>query len=164
MAKSKKTKELKKDNRVLTAPVTIDAPSGEGKVMQVRTVFAHRKVLEALEENRGHIKKACEEAGITRTTFYEYMKDPDFAEAVEHVKEGITDDYMEALHACAIDAKFFAAIKYWLDNHAQKRGFGKDLLAAQTPQVTTNVQVNQVSVKDLPVETLKLLRDSLKKS
>lgn len=166
MAKSKKPNKLQKtktvskpDNKVLRKLVSVDAPSGEGKQMQARTVMGHQAVLEALAEVRGHIKNACALAGIDRSTFYEYMRDPDFAQAVEHIKDGVTDDYIEALHQVGLEQKFFPAIKYYLDNHAQGRGYGKELNApTNNPAGTTNIQIN---LSTLPVETLKQLKQAI---
>jgi molybdenum-dependent DNA-binding transcriptional regulator ModE len=144
--------------RRLPTKVTVDAPSGEGKRMQVKTVMRQKAVLLGLIENRGHIARACEQAGVTRETYYFYMQDPDFAGAVEALKEGLVDDYIEALNAVALDSKFFPAIKYYLDNHAQGRGFGKEVIAAQDAAKaaqTANVQINLTA---LPVEVLKQLK------
>lgn len=163
MAKKKTTKQLPKDKRPPKLSVVVDAPSGEGKQMQVRTAMSQRAVLEFLREYRGNIGKACTMAGITRVTYYEYLQDPDFAGAVESVREGITDDYIDALNAVALEGRFFPAIKYYLDNHAQGRGFGKEIQAGgekNNPSVINNTQINLAS---LPAETLLLLREQLQK-
>lgn len=131
--------------------------------MQARVVLAQRDVLKALVDFRGHVGKACKSAGISRVTFYSYLKeDPDFAGAVEAIKEDKIDDYIEALDTIALDQKFFPAIKYYLDNHAQGRGFGREVKAAeQAAQKPASVNNTQINLATLPPETLKLLRDAL---
>ena len=163
MAKSKSTKQLKgkskrKPYKELNTVVTV---GGDGKELQLRTALSQRAVLEFLTETRGHIGKACTLAGITRETYYQFCKDPDFAGAVEAIKQGITDDYIEALNTIALDAKFFPAVKYYLDNHAQDRGFGKEIQQPKNnPTPVNNIQINLAT---LPVETLKQLREHLTK-
>lgn len=148
----------KKLHKPLKAAKTIevDSPSGEGKKMQVRTAIKHREVLTALAEVRGHISKACQIAGISRDCYYDFMKDPDFATAVQHIREGVTDDYIDALHSLALDAKVFPAVKYYLDNHAQDRGYGKEVQAATNKlETTNNVQINLASLSPELLQQLK---------
>lgn len=161
MAKRKTTKQLEKTPKPPKLSIQIDAPSGEGKTMQIRTALNQKAVLGALMETRGHVGKACEAANITRDTFYVYMQDPDFAGAVEAIKQRKTDDYIEALDAVALDAKFFPAIKYYLDNHAQDRGYGKEVQAQGAKTINATVTNVQNNLSNLSPELLKQLRQAL---
>jgi len=167
ISKRKTTKKLKHTPAVIKRPrsiVKVDAPSGEGKRMQARVVLKQRDVLAALRETRGHVGKACEIAGISRETYYNYLEqDPDFAGAVEAVKEDKVDDYIEALDSVALDQKYFPALKYFLDNHAQHRGFGREVKAAEQVAQKSSAPVHntQINLSILPPETLKQLRDAL---
>lgn len=155
MAKQKRAKETRP--RKKPHAVSVDAPSGEGKQMQIRTVIQQRTLLTALRDNRGHIGRACEIAGVTRQAYYHYLKtDPDFAQAVENIRQGIVDDYVEALHDIAIGDKFFPAVKYFLNNHAKDRGFGPDEAPQSAP---VNTQVNVLSA--LSPEQLKQLKEAI---
>lgn len=155
MTKRKRAKETRPRRK--PNAVSVDAPSGEGKQMQIRTVIQQRTLLTALRDNRGHIGRACEEAGVTRQAYYHYLKtDPDFAQAVENIKQGIVDDYVEALHEIAIDAKYFPAVKYFLNNHAKDRGFSPDDVP---PAPVVNQQTNVLSA--LSPELLKQIKAAL---
>jgi hypothetical protein len=143
-----------KKDRILKT-IKVDAPSGEGKTMQVRTAMAQKDLLEALIATRGHISKACAEVGVDRQTFYNYMTDPDFAKAVENIKAGITDEYLDALHNVALDGKLFPAIKYYLDAQARDRGFGQpEEKVEKTPEVVGTM----LDLRTLQPEQLKQLR------
>lgn len=156
MAKRKRYKQKPKIYKPRDV-VKVDAPSGD-KDMQVRVAMAQRALLIALKEHRGHIARACEQAGVTRQTYYNYLRDPDFAAAVDAIKEGITDDYVEALHELALDAKVFPAVKYYLDNHGRDRGFGKaEELAPQNPQPVQQINV----LSNLSPELLNQLKAAL---
>lgn len=51
-----------------------------------------KQVLELLKESNGIISSACDNAGISRQTFYNWKKDdPEFAEAVESINEAAID-------------------------------------------------------------------------
>lgn len=155
MAKRKRYKQKPKIYKPHDV-VKVDAPSGD-KNMQVRVVMAQRALLTALKEHRGHIARACEQVGLTRQTYYNYLKDPDFAAAVDAIKEGITDDYVEALHELALDAKVFPAVKYYLDNHGRDRGFGN--AEEQAPPLQPVQQINVLS--NLSPELLNQLKAAL---
>lgn len=134
-----------------------------GKKMQVRSVIGQRAVLGALKEFRGNISKACEAADVSRQAYYDFLKDPDFAHAVEAIKEGIVDEYVDALNDIALNQKFFPAVKYFLDNHAQDRGFGREVKAAEDAAKTSKAPVNntQINLTTLPPEVLQQLRQAL---
>jgi hypothetical protein len=163
MTKKKLTK--KRINPIVGRTVKLDAPSAEGKEMTTKMAMNQRRVLTALRTYRGHVAKACDEAEISRITYYAYMKDPDFAGAVDAIKQGLTDDYEEALHTLALDAKVFPAVKYFLDNHAQERGYGKEVKALGDPKNTVNNTSNiQINLATLPIETLKQLKAAAKEN
>lgn len=52
-------------------------------------------LFEALKVTHGNVKKACEQVGCTRQTFYNYLKsDPDFKVKVDEIRE-IRKDFIE---------------------------------------------------------------------
>jgi hypothetical protein len=169
MAKTKVTKSLQIKTKGISktdpTQVSVDAPSGEGKTMQLRTAMSQKAVLDALRASRGHIGRACEDAGISRETYHTwYKEDPDFKGAVQAIKEHRTDDYEEALDSAAIDGKQIAAIKYYLDNHGQERGYGKELKAQQDAAAKPQVAIQNNVLATLPPDLLRQIAEHLKKS
>lgn len=67
-------------------------PGPAGSLTQVRIARNKKRVLQALKEYQGFVSKACEEAGIGRTTFYHWVEDdPEFASAVKEIEEDRLD-------------------------------------------------------------------------
>ena len=82
-----------------------------------------KALLEALEKSLGVVTTACKLVGVTRTTFYQYVKDdPEFAEAVKDIDE-VTIDFAESqLHKQIKDGNTTATI-FYLKTKGKKRGY-----------------------------------------
>ncbi len=82
------------------------------------------KLLKALQETQGLIYHACKKAGnISRSTYYRYMKDdPEFAQAVEDIKEAQID-YVEGQLIKNISDGKETSIIFYLKSKAKKRGY-----------------------------------------
>lgn len=154
MAKSKVTKELGNKKATKKYVKVAGAESGE---KPLKTAVLHRELLAALRELRGHIRNACEQVGCNRDTYYEALKDPDFARAVEHLKEGEVDEYEESLHRMR-DAMVFPAVKYYLDTHGKKRGYGQQDQAQVAVNISTPDANNQINIATLSTEMLLQLK------
>jgi len=50
------------------------------------------------------LEDGCRKAGITTTTFYDYLKDPLFAEELKKARESMVSEAMEALKSSATKA------------------------------------------------------------
>ena len=67
------------------------------ETIQERIAKDKEVVLDALNKSSGIVASACKAAGISRFTFYKWLKeDSDFAEKVEDIKE-LQKDFAEAL-------------------------------------------------------------------
>ena len=66
------------------------------ETIQERIAKDKEVVLDALNKSSGIVASACKAAGISRFTFYKWLKeDSDFAEKVEDIKE-LQKDFAEA--------------------------------------------------------------------
>jgi hypothetical protein len=62
-----------------------------------KTVHTKKRVIEALEKSLGVITTACKIAEVSRTQFYNWLKDDeDFAKKVQEI-ENVTLDFVEIL-------------------------------------------------------------------
>jgi hypothetical protein len=72
-----------------------------------KTVHTKKRVIEALEKSLGVITTACKIAEVSRTQFYNWLKDDeDFAKKVQQIKENST-----------------AATIFFLKTKGKKRGY-----------------------------------------
>jgi len=69
-----------------------------------------------------NISYACKSVGITRATFYNWMKDEDFANEFLTLKEEIKD-YAESKLVEQVQAGNMTAIIYYLKTQAKDRGY-----------------------------------------
>lgn len=85
------------------------------------------QVLQNLRENHGNISRACELAGITRTTYYRWIQDKKFAKkadrAIDAGKAALVDAAEKALAANVKDGDQ-RAIEYTLNSQGRDRGWG----------------------------------------
>lgn len=82
-----------------------------------------RKMLAALRKHWGVVTPAAEEAGIARTTHYEWLKeDPTYAKAVDELEDVALDLTESALHT-NIKAGDTTAIIFHLKCRGKKRGY-----------------------------------------
>ena len=80
-------------------------------------------MIQALETNLGNVTVSAPLAGIERTTHYVWMKeDPDYAEAVNELKNVAVDFYEQALHE-RIKAGSDAAVIFALKTQGRSRGW-----------------------------------------
>lgn len=76
------------------------------------------KVVELWRETRGHISNICRAAGISRQTFYTWLKqDKDFANAVIEAEQELNDDVRDALIQKIADGDMTAIIFYLRKRH-----------------------------------------------
>ena len=80
-------------------------------------------MIQSLEKNLGNVTVSAPLAGIERTTHYLWMKeDPDYAEAVNELKNVAVDFYEQALHE-RIKAGSDAAVIFALKTQGRSRGW-----------------------------------------
>ena len=80
-------------------------------------------LLSELEKSLGIVTSACKAANISRTTFYQYVKDDkDFADAVYEISE-ITLDYVESKILQNIKNGDKTSIIFYLKTKGKHRGY-----------------------------------------
>jgi hypothetical protein len=80
------------------------------------------KFLEVFASKLGNISKACEAANISRQTYYDWMKDQEFASKIEEVTEGLLDFAEHQLLSNIKEGKT-AEILFYLKTKGKKRGY-----------------------------------------
>ena len=78
--------------------------------------------LKILDESGLNISMTCEQIGIDRGTYYNWMKKDAFAEAVDCQKEA-TIDYAESKLMMAIKSGNLTAVIFFLKTKGKKRGY-----------------------------------------
>lgn len=82
-----------------------------------------KTMLDALERSLGIVSTACEKAGISRQTHYNWLKDdPEYREAVRSIEERTIDFAESHLHALIKD-KNPAATIFFLKTKGKNRGY-----------------------------------------
>lgn len=80
-------------------------------------------MIEALRNSIGVVKTACEEVGISRTTFYQYLKDdPEFKAEVDTIQDESIDIAESALLK-QIGQGNITAIIFYLKTKGKRRGY-----------------------------------------
>lgn len=80
-------------------------------------------LLQALKGSLGIVTAACEEAGVSRATYYDWMKnDPEFKAAVEDVAEVALDFAEHALHKQIKDG-VPSSTMFYLKTKGKARGY-----------------------------------------
>ena len=80
------------------------------------------RFLKALQASLGNITGACAKIHISRQTYYNWMKNPEFAQAVEDVNEANLD-YAESKLLSLIRQENATAIIFYLKTKGKKRGY-----------------------------------------
>lgn len=79
--------------------------------------------LKTLSDGKGIITYACQKTGISRQTYYNWLKeDEDFASKVEEINES-TIDIVESKLLGAINDDNLTAIIFYLKTKGKKRGY-----------------------------------------
>lgn len=82
-----------------------------------------KELLIALEKHMGLVAYACKEVGISRNTFYTYLKvDPEFKELVEDIYENQGDFVENSLFKKIKDGDT-SAILFYMKYKGRKRGY-----------------------------------------
>jgi hypothetical protein len=102
---------------------------------EIERARAKEAFLEALKKTMGIITAATEMVGISRRTYYDWMRDDlEFKEAVEEGEERRLD-FAEGKLFKNIEGGDMSAIKFYLEAHGEKRGYGRKKL-----DITSNGQ------------------------
>ena len=93
-------------------------PTGKNKTITQKK----EEVLRHLQQCYGIITIACKRAGVGRTMFYEYLKDPVFKEKVAKITESYVS-YAETRLMDLVRTGDRAAIIFYLKAKAKDRGY-----------------------------------------
>jgi len=85
------------------------------------------------------ISKGCEASGITRRTFYNWMREDDFKESFEDIVEG-TKDWVESTLLKKVAAGDTTALIYYTKCKMRDRGYAGDNALAKM-EISTNVNL-----------------------
>jgi hypothetical protein len=133
----------------------------EQRADSARTVQAKEAMLLALRQHLGIITFACEDTGIPRRTYYNWIaNDPAFAAEANEVQK-VELDFVKRKLMEQIEAGDTRAIKYYLDHKGQAEGFGRPQRLVLTGderggpvQLEANLHVNNLR-EELPDASLK---------
>jgi hypothetical protein len=81
-----------------------------------------KQFLKALSGVAGNVTAACKSANVSRQTYYNWLKDDDFATAVDEVNEANLD-YAESKLQALIRQENPTAIIFYLKTKGKKRGY-----------------------------------------
>lgn len=125
---TKKTARRRRSKRAVeVVPGQHDAAEAERQQKQdsARTKQAKEMMLAALKQHLGIVTYACEDTGIPRRTYYNWLRDdPEFAAEANEVHK-VELDFVKRKLMEQIEAGDTRAIKYWLDHKGQSEGFGR---------------------------------------
>ena len=80
------------------------------------------KFLEVFASKMGNVSKACKASQISRQTYYDWMKDKEFSNNIEEVREGLLDFAEHQLLSNIKEGKT-AEIIFYLKTRGKKRGY-----------------------------------------
>ena len=91
--------------------------------MSAQTAHNKKAMLKALEKSLGVVTTACNNAGVGRRTFYDWLStDKDFADQVKDIQEVALDMAESQLHKQILDGSTSATI-FYLKTKGKKRGY-----------------------------------------
>lgn len=90
---------------------------------RTRTQLRKQSVIEALKKSLGIVTTACINAGIDRSTFYDWVKnDFEFAKAVDDI-EDVTLDFVEGKLLQNVKENDTQSILFYLKTKGKRRGY-----------------------------------------
>jgi len=106
-------------------------------------------VLLALEKNLGIVTPACDEAGISRNTFYEYYKtDEEFKAAVDEINE-IQGDFVENQLLKKIKEGSERSILFYMKYKARRRGYSDSIDITSGGDKITGINISIIKPDDI---------------
>lgn len=90
--------------------------------MTNKTLHNKKALLDALEKTLGIVTSACKIVGISRVTYYEYMKDAEFKAQVDDIGEIAVDFAESQLHKQIKEGNVSSTI-FYLKTKGKNRGY-----------------------------------------
>lgn len=118
------------------------------------TAIKKRALLDAMRAKLGNVTSACEEVGISRTTFYAWRdSDSNFATAIEDIKE-MQIDFAESQLLNLISSGDTTATIFYLKTQGRARGYnerlevtGRDGRDLMPPRVLSKAEAKELLEK-----------------
>jgi len=85
-----------------------------------------KRFLDILYKHKGLVSNACKEFNMARATYFDWLRNPDFAQAVEDVHEAVLD-WAESVLQEKIADKDGRSVEFFLKAKGKKRGYGDTL-------------------------------------
>jgi len=115
------------------------------------TEMNKKKLIEAMERSLGIVTAACNEAGVSRNTYYEYYKtDEEFRKAIDDINE-IQGDFVENQLLKKIKEGSERSILFYMKYKGKKRGY------------TDSLDITTGGDKINTIKLIKVNRDDLEK-
>ena len=111
------------------------------KTIRKRIRGKKKEFLVAYEQLAWNISYACKSVGISRSTFYTWMKDEEFENEFIEIKEGLKD-YAESKLVAQVKSGNMTAIIYYLKTQAKDRGY------VEKSETDLNVRTIEVELTD----------------
>ena len=86
------------------------------------TISDKKRFLEIFKKKDTHISNSCISSNISRQTYYRWLKDEEFKQAIDDVKESLKDDTEDYLIKACKDGNV-AAIIFRLKTICKDRGY-----------------------------------------
>ena len=112
-----------------------------------KTEHNKKAIIAALEKTLGVVTTACKKAGIGRTQFYEWLKDPEFAKEVASIEDIALDFAESQLHQQIQDGSTAATI-FLLKTKGKRRGYVERQEITGAEGLQTNIKINIVEGND----------------
>ena len=112
----------------------------------------HQKsaIIKALKKSLGVVSSACEDVGVGRTTFYQWLKDdPEFKEEVDNISELAIDFVESKLYERISQGDTTAAI-FYLKTKGKKRGYVEK---SEVDHTTGGEKINKVQIEIIGTES-----------
>lgn len=91
--------------------------------MSKKSEYIKKQLIDVLEKSLGVVTTACNHVGISRTTFYQYIKDdPEFKKKVEEIEDTALDFAESQLFKQIKEGNTRATI-FFLKTKGYKRGY-----------------------------------------
>lgn len=106
-----------------------------------------QKLLICLRKHLGVVKYACQEAGLSRQTFYTYCEDPEFKREVDDINE-MTIDFVEHKLLKKITEESEKSIHFYLRYKGKNRGYSDSVdITSGGDKIISDINVNIVLPK-----------------
>lgn len=111
-----------------------------------------KALINALTNNNGHVSRACEDVGISRTMYYNYLNsDPEFKAEID----AIEDNTIELVEQEMLNRIFQGSdklIEFYLKTKAKKKGYGANIDVTSNGASVVPPTINVILGKKKPEE------------